>query len=482
LVSRIPAQAGQSYKAASTVAYLHDNENSIYVSHWQIFLDGADFDIDKAYQMSYSFKNGLFVGWSPYFNLSSQEIGESFKLPAPNNVLYKKVEEAQGKEGENIIDLDQNKDFNIPAKTPMGTYKIVKLLEYVNQKTIKDSGVQNFIKTSNQDLFRIIKTHNKYFNEEGLNNFKVHNMLETSRSAKHYISSYSPITFGGYRDLKKEKDYTLNIYNPASSYLQQENNYVGKGVIGIAATGIKTYFTLVSYYSNKVASGKLTAEDAAFFSRIYKVNNTTKLVQHPSGLNLTKKGKEIFKTALSNSLVRQYQKKTQTGTEYFSNEEIANFVNSLDSIDDPSIKLSSLLSAATDNAKELILADINAGVDFAGMHIFLIIMGFNEIDVAKYMTSDLVLSIKEHISDSFLYPKSRYGADNRILNLKPEDISKDVVSLPKKEIISDVLQNSYVSKMFSIKDSANKVKLSNIVNNSKDLEEFLTSATEVIEK
>ena len=35
--------------------------------------------------------------------------------------------------------------------------------------------------------------------------------------------------------------------------------------------------------------------------------------------------------------------------------------------DDPVLVLSALLSAATDNAKELILSDINAGIDFAGI-------------------------------------------------------------------------------------------------------------------
>lgn len=62
LSARIPAQAGQSYMSMKTVGYMHEGENSIYVSHWQIWLQGSDFDIDKAYVMKYDVKNGVFAG------------------------------------------------------------------------------------------------------------------------------------------------------------------------------------------------------------------------------------------------------------------------------------------------------------------------------------------------------------------------------------------------------------------------------------
>ena len=43
---------------------------------------------------------------------------------------------------------------------------------------------------------------------------------------------------------------------------------------------------------------------------------------------------------------------------------------------DPSDLISQLLNAATDNAKELILNKINAGMNLAGVHGYLMIMGF----------------------------------------------------------------------------------------------------------
>ena len=49
--------------------------------------------------------------------------------------------------------------------------------------------------------------------------------------------------------------------------------------------------------------------------------------------------------------------------------------------------ISQLLSAATDNAKELILAKINAGTNFARMYIYGIMMGLNINDLVAFMTS-----------------------------------------------------------------------------------------------
>lgn len=47
--------------------------------------------------------------------------------------------------------------------------------------------------------------------------------------------------------------------------------------------------------------------------------------------------------------------------------------------------ISQLLSAATDNAKELILAKINAGSNFARMYVYLIMTGYKLDDIVQFM-------------------------------------------------------------------------------------------------
>jgi hypothetical protein len=62
-----------------------------------------------------------------------------------------------------------------------------------------------------------------------------------------------------------------------------------------------------------------------------------------------------------------------------------------------------MISAATDNAKELILAKINAGQKLAKCYLYLMAMGYDINDIVKFMTSDAVSWI-DQLSDpnSFL--------------------------------------------------------------------------------
>jgi hypothetical protein len=59
---------------------------------------------------------------------------------------------------------------------------------------------------------------------------------------------------------------------------------------------------------------------------------------------------------------------------------------------------SQYISAATDNAKELILACINAGNKMAKCHLYLMALGFNVADIVRFMTSDAV-SFIDKITD-----------------------------------------------------------------------------------
>lgn len=498
--ARIPAQAGQSVMAMQTVAYLHDDENSVYVSHWQLWLQGSDFDIDKLYMMAYTFENGVFVGWSPYFSVASKEdLKDSFKLPAPSGLVYIAHEDYVKRNpdvevpAEQILDL--NEVFRNVGKRPTLKDR-VNILNYVNSNWNPD--VHKYIKANNFAIFNTIKKHNSFTSEEGLNNFKIFKMLQTNRNPKNQLTSYSPISFGDYRSLKTPKDHYLSIYNPYDVYFQQENNYVGKDVVGIAASGIKSYFSLVAYYSNYFSKGDIKSTDNPFFMREYTILDTTRVVKNISGLNLTAKAAEIIKQQLTNALLNnKYEKKEEEGGGIFTAEELLEYVDSIDDVENPALKLSSLLSAATDNAKELLLADINAGVDFSSMHIFLIIMGFNEIEIAKYMTSPEILRIKEHIKDSFLHPKYLFGIEPilRDLNISTLGLTTEenlIKALVKQndvhniERINQFISNSpTVTKIFnklSNSTKEDKKGLNDLIKNSYSIEDFTKQVTEEIIK
>jgi len=69
---------------------------------------------------------------------------------------------------------------------------------------------------------------------------------------------------------------------------------------------------------------------------------------------------------------------------------------------DSSLVNSALLSAATDNAKELILAKINANPDMMKIYLYSIIIGIDFNDVASLMTSDTI-NVLTKLSNSNIF-------------------------------------------------------------------------------
>jgi hypothetical protein len=70
----------------NTVGYTRSRKNVCYVTPWQTYLQGSDYDIDKAYIIGCEIdKNGLYVAWSPLFDYSTLEtLKASEKLPFPS--------------------------------------------------------------------------------------------------------------------------------------------------------------------------------------------------------------------------------------------------------------------------------------------------------------------------------------------------------------------------------------------------------------
>jgi len=72
--------------AMKVVGFDESGLNSAYVSRWQIYLQGSDFDIDKVSLLGFKFRHGQFIKWSPYMDLSSEEtLRASENLPFPTS-------------------------------------------------------------------------------------------------------------------------------------------------------------------------------------------------------------------------------------------------------------------------------------------------------------------------------------------------------------------------------------------------------------
>ena len=79
--------------------------------------------------------------------------------------------------------------------------------------------------------------------------------------------------------------------------------------------------------------------------------------------------------------------------------------------------ISQLLSAATDNAKELILAKINAGTNFARMYVYAMITGFNIDDIVAFMTSPAAEFIDQMSAANIFQNESTNNNASSAINL-----------------------------------------------------------------
>ncbi len=132
---------------------------------------------------------------------------------------------------------------------------------------------------------------------------------------------------------------------------------------------------------------------------------------------------------------------------------------------DSSLVNSSLLSAATDNAKELILAKINANPDMMKVYTYGIILGIDFTDIANLMTSPTVNAINQ-LSDVNIFEKdSLVSAITASLNSLKRGINpSEYLNNTDIEIVEDLLfkvPNGDIRRL-DLQELMHKTKVSSI--------------------
>jgi hypothetical protein len=88
--ARIPSQAFQSFLANKTVGYTETDNNDGYMNIWEMWFQGSDYDIDKAYTMMYELDSHSGIAGNIYTRdcLTSKGVAKSLLLPIKNNVKF----------------------------------------------------------------------------------------------------------------------------------------------------------------------------------------------------------------------------------------------------------------------------------------------------------------------------------------------------------------------------------------------------------
>lgn len=509
IAARIPAQSMQSFMPMKVVAYEDLDINNAYVSTHQIWLQGSDYDIDCVSLLTYNIDlSGRFVGWSPYFDISTeQNFTQSTEFDYPTGEKVKKVDEM--KVVDSILEMkineesDEDPDELIEYLRELGiedvniqTYKdakrfnailnysdvygldgykwaaqqynkydkdfITKILkEYVNilinpfniinnkdniSLTIKSlpdlikfinfisrnglldienskilsriaesinlETINNYkgIKSLFKALETIVNNHNDYINskkaESFTKNYIVEQMFRISTDPSNLLEAQQSVdkTTEEPKSIANKSLAARNLLQNATPgnigniFQSIEDNHVGKDVIGISALGLKGFFAQTQYI-NTILNG-------TDYEKIDQL-----LRQPPLIFN----GKEYYLIANANSLNTDILRKLVElrGTEYQ---------------EDAALLLSALLSLATDNAKELCLAKLNANAKMAGMYIYGLTKGIPFDELGQLLMSDIGGVISQYLKGSIITDQFEFENVAQVIQYlrNPQKIIRDI--------------------------------------------------------
>ena len=486
-VARIPAQGMQSFMAMEIVGFTESGVNDCYVSAEQIRLQGSDYDVDKATFMGYAFdKSGIFVKWSPFFQDYSyaQLFNSMYFLPYPtgrkikiekgnvNSIDYSKYKDLfvtkeikiQKTVQENEEDLNNTETNTILVLKKNRTASEQKLLgelikevnkiqkrELEKNNTLEDIVLYSDGTISDEQLKAIqtfVNKHNNYINivereekENLLKNFVSFKTFSISRNPVNSIAGETSVDDSAepFKKLTSKSNYGTkpedNLFgNSAILWLALQQNHTGKDVIAIAASaGLKCLHAMTQAYNNAVVNNP----DISNLWFDVKIMNPDGLEQHYNFLADTYLGIKPYE-----SLSSQYETLRNTLLSKGLSEDKIEILwkNYLTHKEWAGSNDSGILTLATDNAKELQLERLNAGVDLAGLYLYGISIGMPAKSIFDIMTSQTaqVLSrlTKGNIFDAPRFLDQLNGAldflekeplipDTRISKTKLEEIANN---------------------------------------------------------
>lgn len=337
---------------------------------------------------------------------------------------------------------------------------------------IKDANIHNRSKRSKSET------------EAALRNRVLASARQIMNMPASQLDAETPIDMGEPRDASKlasigSKERFMTLDNFMSIFIMQKQYMSGKQVIAMTATGIKSYFIVTTYYNtlakqlegllndyaellkntgNGLVDPRDTPEALAIADNIVAIlneisfdgkfgqssenpilrtfanvnfYNIKKAIASNRGLlsqiHFGKDYKEAnYNTAFKNyahndshildleAIVNHLDIMANGNTWVINNGNWEYFkVNAPDS-------LSALLSAATDNAKELILEKLNATVQFADLYTTLISQGVKFKDIAKILTNKAFGIVKRFATPNIFDVKTSFfntaGSINFVLN------------------------------------------------------------------
>lgn len=405
--------------------------------------------------------NAVYIGWSPYFNYETLATLQASKtIPSGQNLTV-----TDGGTN-NVTTLVDTIDFNHLTTTADASMvlRFAKLVKKVHEDPRLYYGGNN--KENFDKAIKALNKHEHYnaFSKEAMyKNLASANIFAVSHDIRNRDQAYTAIAMGIMRKAaekspKGEQVTKLNMLNPLTKYVMQYQNLVGKNVISVAANGEKVWFNTFYYWTQALKQNKDINK--------LKFQQTFTRIKGRSSGNI----QEVVVNHIPDLNRYDNEIRQRLETEFGVTAENYVYVDQI---------ISQLLSAATDNAKELILAKINAGTNFARMYIYGIMMGLDINDLVAFMTSPTA-DLIDRLATSNMFQNEETSAAQAInkvqgiigVSTRLHGTVKDFVTTAdgetyKKDVkkttyIKDFLVSNWLAQ-YVLEDSDNKKDLTSIM-------------------
>ncbi len=401
--------------------------------------------------------NGKYIGWSNLFDYSSIEAlqaSESIPMPSKTKLInYTNATKSKFKENienginpqyykelldriesNDIIDLDKHstlldeinrriKELDSEDRELANKLKIERIKIYISAikevEKVKKDGIA-IVRFTSPSIFNRLQSHYNTSlpisqTSEISKNFISSHIQSTISHPSNLIGAYTPVEMVDYRDAasdspKANQQTSMTTFNPSTILFMQYANMTGKNVVGIAANGMKASFMWHYYINDIIKAHQDKVEYAKFnltFNRIKGRFN-----KNISSINLT---------GLPDLNMLGVPENIQA---IFSNRLFPDIM--------PDDSHSQFMSAATDNAKELILAKINAGSKLAKIYLYLGTLGFDVKDMVAFMTSDVISFIDKITEPNIFEGKYNISLETAI------DIAKGLDQKKRNHLVNIV--------------------------------------------
>lgn len=459
LGTRIPSQALQSCMALKVVLFVGDDSNQIFIPGAMHWFEGADYDIDKTFMMRLGLdglKTNVLSNLDEYYD--TNKVAD---LPIPNisRSHYKFVLGGLDETFEFVQNKIKDADYlyygdthyvkasALKKKRSDRFFNVIRnILEYTelapplrgnNIYIINDLGetakLANEAIDRGKDLIYMLRKHNttslsnKRTVGQALQNRNVVNAYDILVNPANFIAEGMPIAFGEIQEKAGQstlggRDRFISIWEGTSKAVMHTQFQLGKQEIGIVASAIKAYLiknTVVNAAIDKAVQLLNSNQISEAFDVLknYTFNLKDASGQERVCLLANANLEPLFKAldSLSDNdghlkvfgLPSKYINFVVPGTGLFDVKRFKEDLLTFNAEEDVLMALSALLSAATDNAKELILKKINASTTTVDLFCAMLGMGYSLQEILTVFESPY-FSIVDKLTTNNIYED---GAD-----------------------------------------------------------------------